>query len=97
MSIQTNQICNWFQRYEGDRVSERCENKSILKVELKMRRQTNSRSSCYSCADVSDVVWEKFGQPKVSNFWVIILIKKYITSFNVPMNNMLHGFFMQKS
>lgn len=48
------------------------------------------RCSCYLCADMSDVIWEKFGKPKISNFWCIILVKKNITSFYVPVHYMWH-------
>ena len=56
----------------------------------------NIRCSSNSCTNVSDVIWEKFSQAKVTNFWVEIFVKKYITSFDISMHNMRYEFFMKK-
>lgn len=57
--------------------------------------KVNIRCSCYSCANVRDIIWEEFSQTKVSNFWVKVLVQKYITSFDVSMHNTWHKFFMK--
>lgn len=54
------------------------------------------RCSCYSCANMSNIIREKFGQPKISYFGAKILVKKYITSFDVSMYNMWCNFFMKE-
>lgn len=44
---------------------------------------------------MSDVVWKKFGQPKVSNFWSEVFIKKNVTSFDISMHYRWHDIFMK--
>lgn len=41
------------------------------------------------------IVSEQFSKAKIRDFWDEILIKKYVASLDVPMNDMRADFFME--
>lgn len=63
----------------------------------KSQENNDLRSSCYPGTNMSDVIWKKFSQPKISNFRVKVFVKKYVTRFDVSMNDTRNKFFMKES
>lgn len=54
------------------------------------------RCSSYTGANVSDIIWEKLCQTKISDFWHEISVKKNITSFDISMDNGRIKFLVKK-